>query len=70
MDDFICDFLLHSYNRFHLITNIAPYKTMINVSDKEIRKKIQKRRLNTKTITMTYPGGIYLRVSNCIKIID
>ena len=43
-------------------------------SDKELMRKIKKntlkRRLKTKTVSVTHPDGINVRISNYIKIID
>ena len=43
----------------------------MNANDKELIKieKTQKKRLETKTVYVTYPDCSYKRVSNCIKII-
>ena len=46
----------------------------MNDSDQKImrnkRKTSLKMRLNAKTVSVTYPDGSYVRVSNYIKIID
>ena len=74
MDDSICDFLLYYNDRLHSTTKVAPFKAMMNASDKELMEKIRKNtlkmKLKAKTISETYPDGSYIRVSNYIKIID
>ena len=74
LDDSICDFLLYYNDRLHSATKVAPFKAMVNASDKELMEKNKentlKRRIKANTVSETYPDGSYIRVSNYIKIID
>ena len=62
------------YNyRLHSTTKVAPYKAIMDVSDKELMGKINKntrKRLKTKTVSVTHPDDSNVRISNYVKIID
>ena len=74
MGDSIFDFLFYYNDKFHSTTKATSYKAMMNDSDQKLmrnkRKTSLKMRLNAKTVSVTYPDGSYVRVSNYIKIID
>ena len=73
MDDHICNFLLYYNDRLHLVTNVTPYKAMMNDSVHDLWKnkgKHSKRRLKAKTASETHPNCSNVRVSNYIKIFD
>ena len=61
------------YNeRLHSTTEVAPFKAIKNVSDKELmenKEKHPKRRLKAKAVSETYPDGSYIRVSNLLKLL-
>ena len=74
MDDSICDFLLAYNYRLHSTTKVAPYKAIMDASDKELMGKIKKntlkRRLKVRTISVTHPDRSNVRISNYVKFID
>ena len=45
LDDFIFDFLLYYNDRLHSTTKVAPYKAIMDASDKELMGKINKNTL-------------------------
>ena len=63
------------YNdRLHSTIKVAPFKAMMNDSEKELiedkKKNTLKRRLKTKRVSETYPDGSYVWVFKYIWIID
>ena len=57
----IYPFIFHYNDKLHSTSKVALYRAMINTSDKELVKKVnkisRKMRLNTKSVSTTYPNG-------------